>query len=66
MNEFVTTSPSARATPASEAAAPALGKLHPESVAVIIVTVAGIHGVLRVPEQHSNVLNYKQHNRCCF
>ena len=49
MNEFVITSPSARATPASEAAAPALGKLHPESVAVIVVTIAGIHRVLRIP-----------------
>ena len=62
MNEFVTTSPSTRATPASEAAAPALGKLHPESVAVIIVTVASIHGVLRVPEQQDNMLNYTQYN----
>ena len=48
-NEFVITSPSTRATPASEAAAPALGKLHPESVAVIVVAIAGIHRVLRIP-----------------
>ena len=49
MNKFVTTSASARATPASEAAAPALGKLHPKSVAVIVVAIAGIHRVLRIP-----------------